>query len=234
MSIGKERATTYNLFEVRSLPPNLRRKNIKSIFVSYQEAEGILPEWLCEFHDLESIKIFCEESDTVNLENLLPLKNRISSISIFGERLVEIPNELAEFTKLESLRVHLKCGEFTPPKMLYNLPNLKRLTMCRVKIDDIPDEWYSCKNLEVLELFGCGINEISPNISKLQKLEKLDLRECNLDDIPCEIALCKSLKLVETEGNPLTEFEGPDKERPLEFLKERMKSMPRVKSADKS
>ncbi len=79
----------------------------------------------------------------------------------------------------------------------------------------IPNELFNLKNLKSLSISGTNISEIPKEISQLKKLERLSFSGNNLSNIPSEIYDLENLTSIDLDNNQFVEFP----ERLLEMKK---------------
>lgn len=158
-----------------------------------------LPDILSKFETLKSLKVdvanpsFFKFGLPKNIEQLY--LNFFKTIS-FPENLV-ICNKLkvlvlegiseldAEVVKLHSLeKLHIeRSGLETLPDFISNLSNLKALSLCNLlMMNKIPEVIFKLQNLEVLDLSGTPILELSAKIRLMKNLKYIKFSGCNDKD----------------------------------------------------
>jgi len=129
-----------------------------------------------------------------NDPNLAPL---VTTVSIEGGYLTEIPPEIFKLKNLE--RLELQENDITSiPSEIGNLTNLKLLALQENEITSIPPEIGNLTNLTGLLLYTNSITEIPSEIGNLINLEDFNLRRNgNLKIPPSQIR-----KMIQRSGNP--------------------------------
>jgi hypothetical protein len=97
----------------------------------------------------------------------------------------------------------LKVGTWYPEiARLYNLNYLKITGELKV----LPDEVSALNKLQVLDLYGCGIQAISPKIIELKQLKLIDLYRNGLTSLPLEICELNELTHLNIGSNKIHEL----------------------------
>lgn len=120
---------------------------------------------------------------------------------------------------------------------------IKRLSLAKTRLKDIPLEVFELENLEELDLSRNQIREIPPQIRNLKKLRVLDISRNKLESLPSEIGYLKNLERLEAGRNNL--FSIPESiggcqslevlslwENNLSTLPETLKKIPSLKEID--
>lgn len=120
---------------------------------------------------------------------------------------------------------------------------IKRLSLAKMKLKEIPMEVFTLENLEELDLSRNQIREIPPQIRNLKKLRVLDISRNKLETLPTEMGQLKSLEKLEAGRNEL--FSIPESmgncenletlslwENNLSTLPESLKKIPGLKEID--
>ena len=125
-------------------------------------------------------------------------EGRVSQLHLMRDKLSgEIPPELGDLSKLETLWLHSTGLSGEIPPELGNLGNLELLNLEYTALrGEIPPELSNLANLEYLDLGNNKLNgEIPPELSNLSKLEWLDLYNNELSgEIPPELSNLSKLE----------------------------------------
>lgn len=105
------------------------------------------------------------------------------------------------------------------------------LNLMLCDLNTLPPELGQCQDLKILFCPRNQLVAVPPELGQCQALKGLYFHDNKLVSLPHELGQCQTLERVVTYNNPMTEFEGPDKEEPLDFLKEQWASRPITKSA---
>lgn len=101
------------------------------------------------------------------------------------------------------------------PKDKTYLAEARRLNICGLRIEEIPNSFIQIRKIEHLDLQGNNITEIPDLIFELTQLKELDLSENSLSDIPKKIKNLKNLRRLDIYSN---KFSDPQKIKVLTEL----------------
>lgn len=153
-------------------------------------------------------------------------KSKLTSLSLCGKDIKELPAEIGELTHLEQLDVS-ENKLVTLPSTIANLKNLRFLNLednhitkipaeigkliqleevevCRNKLSTLPKEFGKLHNLKRLSLRGNCFQQFPIALKQLTKLSELDLSENGLKSVLPEIGNLKRLTQLELAENQLT------------------------------
>lgn len=165
---------------IDSLPNGIKNLNqLKSIDLSNCKFR----EFPYHLFSLPNIKIINIDNNFINSiiikkENIQK-DSKLSYLSIRGNRIRLIPNEIIYFY------------------------NLKRLSLSNNKIIKIPEFIEKIHKLEYLELNNNVVEEIPTNFTSLDRISKIDLSWNKIKLIPIEIITHEQLGFLEIYGNPI-------------------------------
>jgi Leucine-rich repeat (LRR) protein len=117
-----------------------------------------------------------------SLETALQQPEKVYKLTLKGDKLTEIPKEIAR------------------------LKNLQILVLKRNKIDSLVFDFSSTPYLQVLDVSRNNLTYISPDIEQLTHLKKLLLGENNLTSLPPTIGNLKELVFLDLWGNEITDL----------------------------
>eukprot|EP01034_Spumella_vulgaris_P013043 gene13043-16634_t len=80
---------------------------------------------------------------------------------------------------------------------------IKRLSLAKMKLKEIPMEVFELENLEELDLSRNQIRDIPPQIRNLKKLRVLDISRNKLETLPNEMGYLKNLQKLDAGRNEL-------------------------------
>lgn len=120
---------------------------------------------------------------------------------------------------------------------------IKRLSLAKTKLKEVPMEVFQLENLEELDLSRNRIRELPPQIRNLKKLRVLDISRNKLEALPDEIGQLKNLEKLDAGRNEL--FNIPESiggcesleklslwENNISMLPESLKKIPHLKEID--
>lgn len=120
---------------------------------------------------------------------------------------------------------------------------IKRLSLAKMKLKEVPMEVFELENLEELDLSRNHLRDIPPQIRNLKKLRVLDISRNKIETLPSEIGYLKNLERLEAGRNEL--FSIPETvgncesleilslwENNLSTLPESLKKIPHLKEID--
>eukprot|EP01119_Soliformovum_irregulare_P010372 TRINITY_DN2546_c3_g1_i1.p1 TRINITY_DN2546_c3_g1~~TRINITY_DN2546_c3_g1_i1.p1 ORF type:complete len:537 (+),score=230.06 TRINITY_DN2546_c3_g1_i1:59-1669(+) len=189
------------------------------------------------------------------LKDLLPPaqfggKNSVllpSFVDLSDQKLVEIPREVFNMKKLQTLYLHMNEIETIPddifnldqlqvlylnqnklaeiPPAILKMKNLRELHVGRNRISAIPEEIGEMENLRELSLSYNLLTQIPPQIFNLKNLKKLYLHNNYLETVPRELSQLPNLKTLQIHNNqkmkgPMANFGPGDSEEIIKFLKD--------------
>lgn len=183
-------------------------------------------EQLCagELNGARHLKL--RENLTVFPLEILSLKETLEVLDLTGNQLSELPDELAECSKLRIIF----CSEnnFTAlPEVLGNCPalsmvgfkanrisvvspqslpaNLRWLILTDNAIERLPDELGQCTALQKLMLAGNRLTELPESLANCQRLELLRIAANRLETLPEWLLSLPRLAWLAYAGNPFAE-----------------------------
>lgn len=129
----------------------------------------------------------------------------ITKLSLFGNKIDFIDDEIAQLTSLEVL--FLGKNKFKSfPKALCKLKNLRILSLQHNQIDSIPDCICQLKKLEQLIINNNRLVYISDSLSELNNLEQLNLARNSLRSLPENLTDVHSLYAMDLSFNNLAKL----------------------------
>ncbi|KAJ2737679.1 cysteinyl-tRNA synthetase, partial [Coemansia sp. Cherry 401B] len=129
--------------------------------------------------------------------------DRLTTLMLRNNRLVDLPDSLA---RLRSLRVLNVSNNNLPafPGVVTRIKSLEELDISLNRIPSVPDAISALENLVKLNVMGNALTGNLPNgLGRLAKLEELDVRQNKLQDFGIVSELV-GLKLLYTETNMVT------------------------------
>lgn len=155
---------------------------------------------LCGFAQPKSNTVFTD------LDTAYKYKDSVRYLALKRERI--IPEKLkyaSEMPHLESLT--LISGYLSEiPAEIYQLKNLRRLTVNWIKIQKIPEELTRLKKLQHLEISSTPVQEIPDWLYKMKHLQTLQLSHNKISHINNDIRLSPSLWYLDLSNNQLKEL----------------------------
>jgi hypothetical protein len=186
------------------------------IEAKYFEEEGILPEGLFEYKNIERLgirgylKAFPED-----LSEKLP-KLRILSVAFLGAE--GLPNRIGDCHNLEELSISVTDGTLIIPASIQQLAHLKEIALRDCKLTAIPTVLTLLPTLEKLKLSNNQIKATLPKKYYWKNLQQLELYDNQLEIIPqwvllhsqlCDLGLgCNQIKTIPEQINQLTNLQA--------------------------
>ncbi|MHA1734519.1 MAG: leucine-rich repeat domain-containing protein [Promethearchaeota archaeon] len=215
----------------RGLASNLTREAVVAIARAVHELDD---SWLAGdgFHLLVRL---AEEGDGARPDVNLRLEEKAVLVGlheIHGVRLDPVDRVFTKTTgfverggKLVGLGINRRAlGHF--PKFLAKLENLRRLSLTRTEISEVPPEIGCLESLEYLNLHGNELTSFPAGVLDLENLRTLDLTANHIREIPPGIARLRDLKVLKFWGNPLESFRWPRAKLPWkDKLRLKLKSL---------
>ncbi len=122
--------------------------------------------------------------------------SNVKKLVLKRKKIVEIPQEIFQFTELEYL--DLSSNKITViPKEISKLTKLKVLIVENNKIKELPEELFMLTGLLVISAGNNEIYYMSSKIKNLTKLIQLDLWSNNISEFPAEIGELTELKVLD-------------------------------------
>ncbi len=144
--------------------------------------------------------------DNDKLKTIIPkiknLKN-VTQLCLAGNRLTELPEEMKEWPSLTGL---VFGDSPARPALIYELTQLKKLSMPGVKSSPLSKKIGNLTGLTELSLFANRLSELPNSIGKLINLEVLNLSSNQLKIVPPQIRQLKKLSSLYLSYNPITDL----------------------------
>lgn len=150
------------------------------------------------FDEVKVSKIPPEVGKLSNLKALI--LGSVSTPEIFATDLIELPNEVCELYKLESLHLQFNSLRYLPAN-IGDLFSLKELKAGGNQLRSLPDSISSLGQLEVLTLWQNDIKRLPTNIGYLTQLKGLDISDNDLEELPTSITKLTNLERFYYSGN---------------------------------
>lgn len=130
----------------------------------------------------------------------------LTSLSLFGNKLSAIPDEISQLKHLEVL--YLGKNEFNEfPEQLCKLKSLRILSLAYNNLDSLPDCLCELENLEWLYLNNNQLIHLPDSMGKLKKLEQLNLKRNVLTVLPKQLFSATNLQVLDLGYNELKELD---------------------------
>ena len=145
------------------------------------------------YFDKEKItEIPPEVGKLVNLKSIQ--FGSVSCPEIYITRLKELPDEICNLHKLETIHLQFNGLAFLP-KDIGNLSNLKDLKLGGNELMSLPDSITNLKQLEILTVWNNELYDLPSDIGRLTQLKGLDISSNILSELPSSI-----VKLINLEA----------------------------------
>lgn len=154
------------------------------------------------------------------------LADYITELNLSGNQIKEVPDFVANFTKLKFL--DLSCNMLSDlPKELNDMTNLRELVLFSNRFKKIPECIFGMTGLEILMLNDNGIDQINMDgLKNLKRIATLNLSNNNINAVPPELGTMTQLRSLELKGNsfrqPRYAILEQGTESILSYLRDRM------------
>jgi Leucine-rich repeat (LRR) protein len=206
-------------------PPISVDASTKQLYLARRLKKGAIPRVVWTGENLESLELGGNEIAEWPRE-LLGLR-KLRRLSVFGNRLVDVPDWLAEM-KLQSLNlVANPLAGF--PAAVTRMATLEELIVTEAGLTSVPESIGALSSLTTLRLAGNKLESLPESIGDLARLTTLELDRNHLRALPASIGRLKSLRVLKIEDNPLEELPDAIGELPsLQSLELRRMPLRRV------
>lgn len=121
-----------------------------------------------------------------------------------------------------------------PPELILQHKNKIQALYCQKNyLTSLPGKELSqCKNLICIVCFDNQLTELPFELGYCEVLDYIDCRHNKLENLPPQLGMLSKHTVISCVGNPLNDFEGPNKDHPFPFLKN-LWGEPKTKSAHK-
>lgn len=190
-----------------------------------------------KYENLEFLEISCTNTEEIPKELFNFKKLKKLYIYSFGRKII-IPKEIKNLKKLEFLlidgaklekSINLKSLEnlsevvlsrcVISKRVLKQLKNVRILKINYCELNNIPPIVFDLKKIEKLDLSHNKINQITEKVLKLETLRELVILDNKIDAIPSYVFDMSSLVLLDISGNNVASIKFPiNKKTMLKFL----------------
>jgi len=224
--------------DIRSFPESFfHLKKLKHLDLSENLSLITIPEEISQLKELESLYLddcYLGESEwdkerrerrkpestakIIGLPNTLKELKKLSTLSIKGNSLGEIPMMIADIPNLKELSLKSNNIDDTTLPVLYNLTKLEKLNLSQNKITQFPRKHTKLRHLN---LSSNKLSEVTEDIKTLTSLETLDISYNQIASISIDLSSLKYLKLIDLSSNAL--MAAPTKTGNVKFVTENNK-----------
>jgi Leucine-rich repeat (LRR) protein len=131
----------------------------------------------------------------------------LRSLSLFGNKLSDVPAEISVFSQLETLYLGRNSFEKFPEEICA-LKKLRILSLAYNDIDSIPDCICEMPSLEWIYLNNNKLVHLPDSIGRLRKLEQLTLKRNSLKKLPEDLYNAESLQVLDLGYNELSALDS--------------------------
>lgn len=190
------------LLKFASLP---EFKNLALQYVNLKEKD-LYP--FRSFSKLEKVILsIVEIEDVQDLVNNFSKENSIKELSLQNLKSNNGISDYSKLTKLEKLHISSYNGyKISLNESLYDLENLKSLTIRTDSLFSLSERLGNLKNLEKLNFSYNNITSLPESIGELKKLKHLDLAQNNIASLPISISGLTALERLNLNNNSLNEL----------------------------
>ncbi len=165
-------------------------------------------DWHQAFSVLSSLSITDVEATVYTIDSIpSELKKYVTGIHYYSSVTDEIPLELLAMKQLKYLYLDGELAaqnNFTNLRNLFELTNLKELSLTYCSIDTLPNIISNLKDVTVLKLGGNYLSFLPSEIGKLTNLTTLNLYSNQIKKLPVEIGNLKNLTFLYLAKNKLS------------------------------
>ncbi len=130
-------------------------------------------------------------------------RTRAHHLSLIGMRIIELPESIAQLSRLETLS--LSHNQLTAlPESIAQLSRLEILNLSRNQLTELPESIAQLSRLEILDLSRNQLTALPESIAQLAQLKELDLSYNQFTALPESIGQLSRLKTLDFGGNQLT------------------------------
>lgn len=156
------------------------------------------------FYSLKNVSFYSTEFKNPELFFAsLSKNNRITEIKLSNNKLDDIPKNIK---LLHSLKVFYSSNNIKTTKLpneFYSLKNLEFIEIQGGDIEIIPSQINTLKNLKTLKIYFNKINYLPVNISGLENLQVLNIRHNRIKTLPNDIGRLKNLRELKLGDNQI-------------------------------
>jgi Leucine-rich repeat (LRR) protein len=164
------------------------------------------PVELTAFSNLQSLNLSYNKITEIPKEigNLFKLQY----LNLEGTEITILPPETSQLKNLVSLDLDMisTLNSSIALNVIFDILNLKELSMNSVFIMSVPSQIKKLKNLSRLNMSNCGITDITNEIGSLKNLTYLELSFNELTSLPAEIGEMEKLREMYLGGNQLKDL----------------------------
>eukprot|EP00531_Pseudo-nitzschia_arenysensis_P000632 CAMPEP_0116129926 /NCGR_PEP_ID=MMETSP0329-20121206/8184_1 /TAXON_ID=697910 /ORGANISM="Pseudo-nitzschia arenysensis, Strain B593" /LENGTH=1066 /DNA_ID=CAMNT_0003624225 /DNA_START=259 /DNA_END=3456 /DNA_ORIENTATION=+ len=169
--------------------------SVVELEVANDSLVGAIPSELSLLTNLEKLYLYENQitaipSDIVSLSNLKTLFLHMNNFS-------SIPDEIVQMTNLEAFTFGVQnIGSMFLPSEIWQLSNLRYLSLTFSNLTMIPSEIGFLSNLEILELHSNFISTLPTELGLLKNLRAIKMNNNQLTSIPTEIGMMENLRTL--------------------------------------
>lgn len=158
-----------------------------------------------------------ETSALYNLEPTYQDEKKVYQLTISGDDIASILDDLSGFSNLETLEISTS-NHLNLPKSICDLKNLKTLIINQTAIETVPECFKNLSSLNYLHLDNTGLVVIPEFIYELIQLKELKITFNEITSIDKKIKNLKNLEVLDLGGNSISIL--PTEMNTLKNLKE--------------
>eukprot|EP00020_Sapocribrum_chincoteaguense_P002865 CAMPEP_0170752724 /NCGR_PEP_ID=MMETSP0437-20130122/12116_1 /TAXON_ID=0 /ORGANISM="Sexangularia sp." /LENGTH=929 /DNA_ID=CAMNT_0011091803 /DNA_START=26 /DNA_END=2815 /DNA_ORIENTATION=- len=133
------------------------------------------------------------------------LSNTLTSLTLAGNQLRELPEEIGALASLTDLIIS-KNALVALPESIGDLKSLRSLNAMLNRIERLPKRIGECQSLEKLKLSVNQLSELPESLGQLSLLSELDVSSCHLSSLPDIFDSLTSLDNLNIRNNLVAEL----------------------------
>ena len=157
-----------------------------------------------KFYSLKNVSFYGTEFKNPELFfTSLSKNNRITEIKLSNNKLDTIPKNIKLLNSLKVFYSSNNIKAATLPNEFYSLKNLEFIEIQGSDIEIISPQINALQNLKTLNIYFNKINYLPENISGLENLQVLNIRHNRIKTLPNDVGLLKNLRELRVGDNQL-------------------------------
>ena len=156
----------------------------------------------CKFLKNIQISYFYVKSDysPPTFQNVL-----LKTLNIRSYKLTQLPDTLADLTRLEELRIHQTNLKIIPDELSTRLKKLQILELSDNALATLPTVW-GCRRLTDLNVSQISLDKWCPALCQFPNITKLAISQCNIFTFPVVVLQLNKLQELNISNNHIADL----------------------------